>query len=116
MNLREEKGVAFFRHLGHHKFHVIYKTHIKHSVGFIQNNCVKSGQIQKLSFHQVFQSAGRTDDEIIVISEFRNLSADWRPADATNGKKFHLFGETLKLLVYLDGKFARRNNDKDVFF
>ena len=56
------------RHLGHNKFHIRNKAHIKHPVSFIQDYGIKLCQINKSPVYQIFQATGCTDDKTVISS------------------------------------------------
>src|SRR3989344_1342402 len=61
---RKEKGLPLFWHSIHYLPHVIYESHIKHPVGFIENHGRKFGKMNNFPFHEIFEPAGRTDNKV----------------------------------------------------
>ena len=108
--------MAILWHSLHDRTHIVYESHIKHSVSFIEYYCLEFWELDELAVDQIFQSSRCTDDEIVLILEIADLFAYRRTSDAADGIYLHAFHEAFELIIYLDGKFARRRNDEYLLF
>ncbi len=93
---------------------VIDEAHAEHFVRFIENQRLKTIELEVAFFDVVHDSAGSSDNHLSATLEFAYLLSVARsPVDRNNSKLGQVFRITLDRFGYLQGEFAGRDKAKD---
>ena len=69
----EQQGLAAARQLGDHFFYIVYKAHVKHTVGFVQHKDLNAGKINQALADQIVQAARTGNENIHAAAQCLHL-------------------------------------------
>ena len=105
---REQQGLARRRSLGDNRFDVLDEAHVKHPVGFVEDQHFETAKIDAATLHVIHQTARRGNHNINRTLQRFQLHRVGHATDQTgNTKLLELVTVVERGLVDLQRKFAR---------
>ena len=108
----EKERLPLGRKLGDDSADRLDKTHVKHAVGFVEDQNFDGGQVDVALFHEIHQSAGRGDDDVQAAMQGLDLVVLVDAAKDCGQAKMQGFSVGGKAFGDLGGKFARGAEDE----
>src|SRR5690606_24988078 len=100
-------------HSRHDIFHIVDKTHVEHAVGLIEYDGLECIKVDRLSFHKIFDTTWRTNDEVVTTRKISHLHTNRFTTNATHGKDTASVRKAHVIAFDLNRKLAgwSKNND-----
>lgn len=103
---REHKSLSIRSDLANDFSDGRFKTHIKHSIGFIENKISYSLQVDNITFQEINESTRSSNDNIAAITEFLFLVNLRGTTINTNTANFAFAAKFEALFLYLVCQFS----------
>ena len=109
---RKHQGTAAGRGLVEDEFEIFAETQIQHFVGFVQNDGLDIGQINRVAHDMVTQPPRRGDNDLRAAFQAAFLIAEIHAADARGQYSTGAGIQPLQFAFDLQGQFARWCDDQ----
>ena len=108
----KEEGLAFVRQAADDLSYIVDETHVKHAVGFVQDEDLDPVQTHETLTHQVQQATRAGDDNVRAAVQGFHLAALADAAEDDGGFQTEAFAVKLKVLICLHGELPGRGEDQ----
>ena len=107
---REQQRAALIGRGVEDLFQIIAETHIEHLVRFIQHRCTQRGQIKRIAFQMIAQTARCAYHDVGALTQSAALLAGVHPANAGRDDRAGLLIQPCQFAADLQGQFAGRRD------
>jgi len=113
---REQRDLARRRGLLQHPLHIVNEAHAQHLVGFVQDQALQVGEIQRALAHMVHHPAGGADHHLNALPERAQLLAVALSAiDGQRTEADHVGGIALEGRSDLERQFASGHQHQSLY-
>ena len=109
---REQKVLPFSGQHFNHLADVVDKSHIKHAVGFVEDEDFHFVEFTSTLTAEIEQSARSGDEDIHAVFELPQLRANLYTTKDDHTSEVEVFPVSFDTILHLGGKFAGRGDNK----